>query len=178
MLIFGLLAVFLYRNIQPIQLKAQTKIKNKLERNVQANHGESLWWIFYSASFLFYVLFMVYIGSVKNKWKKLCSLNGHCWHTIHELCVLFVFFCWWLPLYWWSKKMVIPLVSSASGSFPVPWFLSLFYISMSLARNKSSAIDNDNSLFKISVKKFKPIEFTLAVFGISKSIIKTTTYLK
>jgi len=42
MLIFGLLAVFLYRNIQPIQLKAQTKIKNKLERNVQANHGESL----------------------------------------------------------------------------------------------------------------------------------------
>ena len=41
MLIFGLLAIFLYKNIQPIQLKAQTKIRNKLERNVQANHGES-----------------------------------------------------------------------------------------------------------------------------------------
>ena len=41
MLIFGLLAIFLYKNIQPIQLKAQTKITNKLERNVQANYGES-----------------------------------------------------------------------------------------------------------------------------------------
>ncbi|MEG1235742.1 MAG: PepSY-associated TM helix domain-containing protein, partial [Acinetobacter sp.] len=41
MLIFGLLAIFLYKNIQPIQLKAQTKIRNKLERNAQANNGES-----------------------------------------------------------------------------------------------------------------------------------------
>lgn len=40
-LIFGVLAVFLYRNIQPIQLKAQTKIKNKLEKNAQINNGES-----------------------------------------------------------------------------------------------------------------------------------------
>ena len=42
MLIFGLLAVFLYRNIQPIQLKAQTKIKNKLEKNVHLYYVESL----------------------------------------------------------------------------------------------------------------------------------------
>ncbi|OTG63547.1 peptidase [Acinetobacter sp. ANC 4470] len=42
MLIFGLLAVFLYRNIQPIQLKAQTKIRNKLEKNTQANSEESV----------------------------------------------------------------------------------------------------------------------------------------
>jgi hypothetical protein len=39
--IFGLLSVFLYRNIQPIQLKAQTKIRNKLERNAQVNNVEN-----------------------------------------------------------------------------------------------------------------------------------------
>jgi hypothetical protein len=40
MLIFALLALFLSRNIHPIQLKAYTKIKNKLDKNAQLNQKE------------------------------------------------------------------------------------------------------------------------------------------
>lgn len=40
--IFALLAIFLYRNIHPIQLKAHTKIKNKLEKNAQLKNQDGL----------------------------------------------------------------------------------------------------------------------------------------
>ena len=40
--LFALLAIFLYKNIHPIQLKAHTKIKNKLDKNAQLKNLDGL----------------------------------------------------------------------------------------------------------------------------------------